>query len=208
MSRPGLALPRRVWREALLLFMAGLLVTGCERKAPPPRRQISSIHGVGGYGEAARALAAEFERQTGIHVVVVEASLLSLREKELTDLLTRAGNYDVLQIAYQWEGELFPHLRPLDELAPGLTANLEDFIPTVRSNCGSWGDRVYGLPMACDVITLLYRTDVFAARSAEFQRQTGRPLQPPKTWQGYVGIARVLQSAAMDGNLVMGREVK
>ena len=68
--------------------------------------------------EAARVLAAEFERQTGIRVAVVEASLLSLREKELTDLLTRAGNYDVLQIAYQWEGELFPHLRPLDEIAP------------------------------------------------------------------------------------------
>ena len=96
MSRPGLESSRGLWRVALLLLMAGLLATGCERKAPAPRRQISSIHGVGGYGEAARALAAEFERQTGIHVVVVEASLLSLREKELTDLLTRAGNYDVL----------------------------------------------------------------------------------------------------------------
>ena len=206
MRSAGLAWPWGLWREALLLLMAGLLATGCERKAPAPRRQISSIHGAGVYGQAARALAAEFERDSGIHVVIVEASLLSLREKELTDLLTRAGNYDVLQIAYQWEGELFPHLRPLDEIAPGLTSNLEDFIPTVRSNCGRWDEKVYGLPMACDVITLLYRTDVFAARSAEFQQQTGRPLQPPKTWQEYVEIARFLNSETMYGNLVMGRE--
>ncbi len=190
---------------ALWLLGLGLLVTGCERQPAAPRRQIRSIHSTG-YAEAARILAAEFEQQTGIRVAVFEASLLSLREKELTDLMTRAGNYDVLQIAYQWEGELFPHLRPLDDLAPGIASNLQDFIPTVRSNCGQWGARIYGLPMACDVITLLYRTDVFAARSAEFQQQTGRPLQPPKTWPEYVEIARFLNSDSMYGNLVMGRE--
>jgi multiple sugar transport system substrate-binding protein len=189
------------------LFLAlGLIVAGCERPPAAPRRQIRSIHSAGGYAEAARVLAAEFEQQTGIHVAVVEASLLSLREKELTDLMTRAGNYDVLQIAYQWEGELFPHLRPLAEVAPNLTTNLADFIPTVRSNCGEWGGRIYGLPMACDVITLLYRTDVFAARASEFQQRTGRPLQPPKTWPEYVEIARFLNSEALYGNLLMGRE--
>jgi multiple sugar transport system substrate-binding protein len=161
---------------------------------------------VGGYGAAARELAVEFERQTGIRVNVLEASLLSLREKELTDLLTGAGNYDVMQIAYQWEGELFPHLRPLDEIAPGLMSNLEDFIPTVRSNCGQWGDKTYGLPIACDVITLLYRTDIFAERSAEYQQRTGRPLKPPETWEEYIQIASFLNSETMYGNLVMGRE--
>lgn len=182
------------------------MAAGCDRKPAAPRRQICSIHGSGGYAHAARVLAAEFERQTGIHVAVVEASLLSLREKELTDLLTRAGNYDVMQIAYQWEGELFPHLRPLEEVAPNLTTNLADFIPTIRSNCGQWGGTIYGLPIACDAITLLYRTDVFAARTDEFQRRTGRPLQPPKTWQEYAEIARFLNSETLYGNLLMGRE--
>lgn len=188
------------------LVVVALLAGGCDRQSAAPHRQIRSLHSVGIYGQGAQVLAAEFERQTGIHVEVVEASLLSLREKELTDLLTRAGNYDTYQIAYQWEGELFPHLRPMNEIAPDLATNLTDFIPTVRSNCGQWGDQIYGLPMACDVITLLYRTDVFAARSAEFQQRTGRPLQPPRTWPEYVEIARFLNSEAMYGNLVMGRE--
>jgi multiple sugar transport system substrate-binding protein len=190
----------------VLLLLLAWLGPGCERKAPPPRREIKSIHMAGVYTEAARVLAAEFEQQTGIHVTVVEATLLSLREKELTDVLTGGGNFDVLQVAYQWEGEILPHLRPLDDPAAQLAPDLRDFIPTVLTNCGQWNGRLYGLPMACDVITLLYRKDIFAARSAEFQRQTGRPLQPPKTWAEYLEIARFLNSESLYGNLIMGKE--
>lgn len=209
----GVDVPSRVAvfrRPHLLagLLLAVLCISGCRPQTPPPppKRHIRSIHMAGVYSQAARVLAAEFEQQTGIAVEVVEATLLSLREKELTDVLTRAGNYDVMQVAYQWEGQILPHLRPLDEVIPGLQSQLEDFIPTVRSNCGQWGQRIYGLPIACDVITLLYRTDVFAARSAEYEALTGRPLEPPRTWQEYVNIARFLTSDTMYGNVVMGKE--
>lgn len=193
-------------RVAALALVLGLAAAGCARQPEAPRCQIRSIHSAGGYADAARRLAVDFERQTGIHVEVVEAMLLSLREKELTDLLTRAGNYDVMQIPYQWEGELFPHLRPLEQVAPNLTTNLADFIPTIRKNCGEWEGRVYGLPIACDVITLLYRTDIFAARSNEYQQRTGHPLEPPRTWPEYLEIAKFLNSEAIYGNLLMGRE--
>jgi multiple sugar transport system substrate-binding protein len=158
----------------------------------------------GVYADAARGLAAEFEKQTGIRVKIVEAPLFSLREKELTDLLTGAGNFDVMQVPYQWEGQILPHLRPLNEMVSRIVPDFQDFIPTVRSNCGQWGERIYGLPVACDVITLLYRTDVFAARSAEFERLTGRPLQPPRTWDDYLEIARFLNSDTLYGNIIMG----
>ena len=160
----------------------------------------------GGYSEAAQELARDFERQTGIQVKVVEANFFSLREKELTDLLTRGGNYDVVQVAYQWEGEVLPHLRPLDDMVERIAPDLADFIPTVRTNCGQWNGHTYGLPMACDVITLLYRTDIFEARSAEFERLTGRPLKPPKTWPEYLEIARFLNSESLYGNILMGKE--
>jgi len=158
----------------------------------------------GVYADAARVLAAEFEQQTGIRVQIIDAALASLREKELTDLLTRSGNYDVMQVPYQWEGEILPHLQPLNEAVKRIAPDLQDFIPTVRTNCGQWGERIYGLPMACDVITLLYRTDVFAARSAEFQRLTGRPLMPPRTWPEYLEIAKFLNSESIYGNIIMG----
>jgi multiple sugar transport system substrate-binding protein len=200
--------PVKAWPQDLVgllwLLSLGLLVAGCEAKAPPTSRAITSLHMGGVYAKAAQALAADFEQQTGIHVNIIETTLSSLREKELTDLLTQAGNYDVMQIPYQWEGEILPHLQPLNDVVSRIAPDLQDFIPTVRTNCGQWGERIYGLPMACDVITLLYRTDVFAARSAEFQRLTGRPLQPPRTWQEYLEIARFLNSESLYGNIIMG----
>jgi multiple sugar transport system substrate-binding protein len=160
----------------------------------------------GGYVQAAQVLATEFEQQTGIRVKVIEATLSSLREKEITDVLTKAGNYDVMQVAYQWDGEILPHIQPLNGLVAQLIPDLQDFISTVRTNCGQWGERVYGLPMACDVITLLYRTDVFSARAAEFKRLTGRALEPPRTWSEYVEIARFLDSESLYGNIIMGED--
>jgi multiple sugar transport system substrate-binding protein len=199
---------RRWIHLRILLCLSGIAsaITGCQPQSPPPARSITSIHITGVYLEAARALAGDFERQTGIHVNVVEAGFFSLREKELTDLVTRGGNYDVMQVAYQWDGEILPHLRPLDDVVDQIVPDLTDFIPTVRTNCGQWGGHIYSLPVACDVITLLYRTDIFEARSAEFERLTGRPLQPPTTWPEYLEIARFLNSESLYGNILMGKE--
>lgn len=160
----------------------------------------------GVYAEAARTLAAEFEQQTGVHVRIVAAPLLSLREKEVTDLLTQQDDFDVMQVPHQWEGEILPHLLPLEGSPVSAQPDLSDFIPTVRNNCGRWEGQMRGIPMACDLITLLYRTDIFAARSAEFQTLTGRPLLPPKTWQEYLEIARFLNSETLYGNIIMGVE--
>lgn len=197
-------------RSQLRVLFAGcwlaVLAWGCDTKPLPPVREITSIHMPGFYAEAARVLATEFELETGIRVKIVSAGLFSLREKELTDLLTRGGNYDVMQVAYQWEGEILPHLLPLDDVVDKIAPDLEDFIPMVRTNCGQWNGRTYGLPVACDVITLLYRTDVFAARSAEFERLTGRPLRPPQTWPEYLEIAKFLNSESLYGNILMGQE--
>ncbi|MEK7686613.1 MAG: extracellular solute-binding protein [Verrucomicrobiota bacterium] len=79
-----------------------------------------------------------------------------------------------------------------------------DFIPAVRQHCGEWEGKTYALPMACNVITLLYRTDVFAARAAEFARQTGRQLVPPRTWGEYLEVAQFLNHESLYGNVIMG----
>jgi multiple sugar transport system substrate-binding protein len=190
----------------LLCGLGALLCVDCKQQPPPPPCTITSLQMAGAYAQAAQTLAKEFEQQTGIHVNVVDATLSSLREKEITDVLSKAGHYDVMQVAYQWDGEILPHMQPLNGLEKQLVPDLQDFIPTVKTNCGQWGEQVYGLPLACDVITLLYRTDVFAARSAEFQKLTGRPLQPPRTWEEYVEIARFLDSDSLYGNIVMGED--
>ena len=158
----------------------------------------------GVYADSARTLAAQFERETGIRVNIVSAPYLTLHEKELTELLNGSRNYDVMQVAQQWDGEILPRLLPLDSLIGTNNSYLGDFIPQIRKSCGELDGRTYGLPMAADAITLLYRTDVFAARAAEFQRLTGRKLEPPQTWDDYLQLARFFNSESLYGNIIMG----
>jgi multiple sugar transport system substrate-binding protein len=190
----------------LLLVCLALLLSGagCRRQSAAPPREIVSLHRTGIYADAARSLATEFERETGIRVKVVGAPYLTLREKEITDLANGTCYYDVMQVAQQWDGEILPHLRPLDPMIATSGPNLQDFIPAVRRNSGEWQGKTYALPLACDVITLLYRTDVFAARAADYERQTGRKLAPPATWDEYLEIARFLNSDTLHGNVIMG----
>ena len=162
------------------------------------------MHMTGIYADAARSLAAEFERRSGIHVKIASAPYLTMREKEITDLANGTCYYDVMQVAQQWDGEILSHLRPLDELIAARNVNLDDFIPAVRRNAGEWNGRTHALPLACDVISLLYRTDVFAARTDDYQRQTGRTLAPPTTWDEYLEIASFLNSDTLNGNVIMG----
>ncbi len=189
---------------AALLLACSLLLIGCGRQLSVPEREITSFHMNGIYAEAAQALATEFEHQTGIRVKVVSAPYLTLREKEITDLANDTDLYDVMQVAQQWDGEIMPHLRPLDDFLAGHDVKTSDFISAVRQNAGEWQGHTRALPLACDVITLLYRTDIFAARAEEFQRQTGRQLEPPRTWDEYLEIARFLNTESLHGNVIMG----
>ena len=195
------------WKLRSILFALPALLflaAGCQRQSLAPPREIVSMHMTGIYADAARNLAAKFERESGIRVKIVSAPYLTLREKEITDVANGTCYYDVMQVAQQWDGEILPHLRPLDELIAARNVNLNDFIPAVRQNSGEWNGHTHALPLACDVISLLYRTDVFAARAEEYQRQTGRKLAPPATWDEYLEIARFLNSDTLNGNVIMG----
>ena len=183
------------WGAALVVALAG-----CH----PRPREITAIYMTGVYADSARTLAAEFQRETGIRVRIISASYLTLHEKELTELLNGGHDFDVMQVAQQWDGEILPHLLPLDGLINASGFNLQDFIPQIRQSCGELSGRTYGLPMACDAITLLYRTDVFAARAAEYKRVTGRELLPPTTWEDYLQLARFFNSGSLYGNIIMG----
>lgn len=193
----------RILALALALPAVLLAAQGC-RPARPAPVEITSILMSGVYAEAARSLAGEFERQTGIRVRIVSAPYLILREKELTDLINGTAQFDVIQVAQQWDGEVLPRLLPLDDLLRGEPAGLDELIPTIRQNVGQWEGQTRAIPFSADAITLIYRKDIFAARAGEFQRRTGKPLQPPATWQDYLELVRFFHSDTLHGNIIMG----
>ena len=99
------------WRfQSMILALPALLFlgAGCQRQPPAPPREIVSLHMSVIYADAARSLAAEFERQTGIRVKVVSAPYLTLREKEITDLANGTCYYDVMPISDAIAGRVTP----------------------------------------------------------------------------------------------------
>lgn len=187
-------------QKIALLLAVAVALSGCHSRP----REITAIYMTGVYADSARTLAAEFERETGIRVRVISAPYLTLHEKELTELLNGGSDFDVMQVAQQWDGEILPHLLLLDDLIRSNSSSLQDFIPQIRQSCGELNGKTYGLPMASDAITLLYRKDVFAARSVEFERLTGQKLTPPQTWDDYLKLARFFNSESLYGNVIMG----
>ncbi len=156
------------------------------------------------YADAARAMAREFQRQTGIQVHIVDAPYLTLREKELTDLLNGTGQFDVVQIAQQWDGEILPLLYPISQTRLAETGGLEELVPSVRTNVGQWRCETRAVPISADVITLVYRKDILEAVSKDFEREKGRPLRIPETWPEYLEVVRYLHSETLNGNIIMG----
>jgi len=146
------------------------------------------------YEPAARRAAAEFEELTGCVVRVVADPYLTLFEKQLTSLITRSEAYDVLQVAYQWDGLFMPYLEPLDPFIEEHGIDMDAFIPGVLANCGGSFDEIYGIPTACDVYSFIYRTDLF--------EEAG--LEPPQTWEEVNEIAAALTTDDIHGHVLAG----
>ncbi len=66
-----------------------------------------------------------------------------------------------------------------------------------RDTLVNWAGEVVGLPLLADGAALVYRADRFAAEAdrSGFTRQTGRPLQPPRTYEDALDVAAYFRGA-------------
>jgi len=122
-----------------------------------------------GYKEdVLRANLPEFEKKSGIKVVVDAAPFGDLYKKQLLSLSTGGGRYDVLFMDEPWVPPLSEFLLPLTERMK--TLDVADFIPTTVSS-GSFQGTQYAIPVDPNVQLLVYRKDLFDAKG----------LKPPAT---------------------------
>lgn len=143
----------------------------------------------GTYDAAARLMAPEFEQATGAAVEVVAFPYQNLHDNAATDLITGTGAYDVIDVAYQWDGEFAPYLTPLEEFIQRDGYDMERFIPNVAKLSGLWEGKRNGIPNANDAMGIIYRTDLY--------QEAG--LEPPKTWAEYNSHAAKLTKDGIYG---------
>ena len=129
-----------------------------------------------------RANLPDFEKRTGIKVVVDSAPLGELYQKQLLSLSTGA-RHDVYFMDEPSIPALAEFLLPLDERAK--TIDMSDFIPTTVE-AGSYNGKLYALPVDPNVQLLMYRKDLFEQKG----------LKPPTTWDELLKAAKALHDPA------------
>jgi len=129
-----------------------------------------------------RANLPDFEKRTGIKVVVDSSPLVELYKKQLLSLSTGA-RHDVLFMDEPWVPALAEFLLPLDERVKGI--DMADFIPTTVA-AGSYNGKQYTLPVDPNVQILIYRKDLLEQKG----------LKPPTTWEELLKIAKIFHDPA------------
>jgi ABC-type glycerol-3-phosphate transport system substrate-binding protein len=184
MKRPSGA--RSAWsrwpRLTAVTALAALVVVGASGPAGSQGKTIT-LSMLAGYKEdVLRANLPEFEKKTGIKVLVDASPFGDLYKKDLLALST-GGRYDVLFLDEPWVPPLSEFLTPLDERLR--TVDMSDFIPTTVAS-GAFQGKQYALPVDPNVQVLVYRKDLLEAKG----------LKPPTTWDELLATAKALTDPA------------
>jgi multiple sugar transport system substrate-binding protein len=137
--------------------------------------------------------APDFQKLTGAKVNVITVPFSDLYQKLLTDFATGTNSYDAAVFAPQWMVDYVEpgYLEDITERVKGDAAlKWDDIGGFFRDFSATYNGKVYTIPLDGDFQMVYYRSDLL--------QQAG--LNPPKTWDDYIAVAKALHGQDMDGN--------
>jgi multiple sugar transport system substrate-binding protein len=182
----------------LLLTLLLLLAVSCTSQ--PSRKQLTLAVISGAEGEALKQAAHDYEAQTGTHIDIAEFPYANLFEKELIDLKTRTGAYDLIMLDDPW----FPRFageNVLTDLTPllqkrGQSGPDSDFVEASLNVCRHpfQTGALFALPYVGNSQLFFYRKDLFEKYS----------LKPPATWDDALAAAKTIHEKETQGAKMYG----
>lgn len=136
----------------------------------------------------------EFEAETGIKVNVESVNYSSMHEKILTQMLSTTNAYDVIVVDCYWVGEFAAAgwMEPLDQYITDNNFDTSVYVPSMMEMVGQVDGTTYMLPFYNYMLSLIYRTDVWAEYNLEI----------PDTMEEYVEACK--QITAQSGGTMAG----
>lgn len=137
--------------------------------------------------------APEFKALTGATINVITVPFSDLYTKLLTDFVTSTNSVDAAVFAPQW---MVDYADPgyLEDLSSRIEADTalqaQDISEFFRSYSAQYKGKPYMLTLDGDFHMVYYRTDVLKAAG----------LEPPKTWDDYLAIAKAVNGQDMNGD--------
>jgi multiple sugar transport system substrate-binding protein len=171
----------RKYLIGMLIFIIACTLPGCAPKATPtPEAEPITVAVWVTDAPAVKKAAEAYELETGRKVIVEEIAREVLREKEITELTSKAGAYDVLWVPSEWIAEFAEGglLEPLDDLMsnPDLPQpDQSDWASPGSVDAYRYRGKLYGFPVSMDAQFLYYRTDLIG--------------KAPETWDEYLEVA-------------------
>ncbi|MCB0177064.1 MAG: extracellular solute-binding protein [Anaerolineae bacterium] len=134
----------------------------------------------------------DFTELTGATVNVVTVPNAELYQKALADLATGTNSFDGFLFAPQWIVDFAPagFLEDLTDRVHNDEALEWDDIAPFFQDFNSYDGKVYSIPLDGDFHMVYYRTDLL--------EEAG--LEPPRTWDDYLNIAKTLNGQDFDGD--------
>jgi len=179
---------------ATILFGLISIFAGCQSKAPDGKSLTLAINS-GVEGDALKQAAKDYEAQTGVHINIAEFPYANLFEKELIDLNSRTGSYDLIMLDDPWFPK-FASLEALADLTPLLKARGrekpdDDFVTTSIALCRHPFETgtLYALPYVGNSQLYFYRKDLFQKHN----------LKEPASWDDVLAAAKVISEQETNG---------
>jgi len=166
-------------RAACTCIIAAALLAGCRNE--PPALTIAINAGV--EGDALKVAAAEWGARNRVRVDIVELPYANLFEKELLDLTSHTGAYDIIMMDDPW----FPRLVEDGQLAALEKRPDADFLASCLDVCRApYRTCVfYALPYVGNSQLFFYRKDLFDKHG----------LAAPATWNDVLAAAKKIGAA-------------
>jgi multiple sugar transport system substrate-binding protein len=169
------------------VLVLACFVLGCAKQTSQRQLTLAVVSGV--EGEALKQAANDYAAQTGVHINVVEFPYANLFDKELIDLNSRTGAYDLIMLDDPW----FPRFASsqfLTDLTPllqkrGQSGLDADFVETSAALCRHpyQSGAIFALPYVGNSQLFFYRRDLFSKHG----------LGEPSTWDAVLNGAKTIQ---------------
>jgi multiple sugar transport system substrate-binding protein len=153
-------------------------------------------------GEALKQAALDYEARTGVHIQIAQFPYANLFEKELIDLNSRTGAYDLIMMDDPWfprfaGSQFLTDLTPLLEKR-GHAGPDADFVGSSVAVCRHpyQTGALFALPYVGNSQLFFYRKDLFAKHG----------LKEPATWNDVLAAAKTIQEKepAVNGGKMYG----
>jgi multiple sugar transport system substrate-binding protein len=133
-----------------------LALSACHPNPQPSRKQLTLAVVSGVEGEALKQAAHDYEAQTNVHIEIAQLPYTNLFEKELIDLKSRTGAYDLIMLDDPWfprfaSEQLLTDLSPLLQQR-GQSGPDSDFVETSIALCRHPTKPVHSMPFPTSAI--------------------------------------------------------